>query len=310
MLQLIKIMKIVSLIPSATEIIAALGFKSYLVGRSHECDFPKDVNKLAICTLPKINPEKPSIKIHEDITELLKKALSIYDVRVDILEKLKPDLIITQSQCDVCAVSLKEVEKAVCSLTNSNVKIISLEPNSLSDIFEDIKKVAKALKVPEKGDKLIKKMKSEIEKIKEKSKNLQEKRVACIEWIEPLMAAGNWMPELVSIAKGKNIFGIAGKHSSWIKFEDLKNTDPDIIVILPCGFNIERTKKEMGPLTSKEDWSSLKAVKSKNVFLTDGNQYFNRPGPRIVDSLKILAEIFHPEVFNFNLQGKGWEKWN
>jgi len=309
-LQLIKIMKIVSLIPSATEIIAALGFKSYLVGRSHECDFPKDVNKLAICTLPKINPEKPSIKIHEDITELLKKALSIYDVRVDILEKLKPDLIITQSQCDVCAVSLKEVEKAVCSLTNSNVKIISLEPNSLSDIFEDIKKVAKALKVPEKGDKLIKKMKSEIEKIKEKSKNLQEKRVACIEWIEPLMAAGNWMPELVSIAKGKNIFGIAGKHSSWIKFEDLKNTDPDIIVILPCGFNIERTKKEMGPLTSKEDWSSLKAVKSKNVFLTDGNQYFNRPGPRIVDSLKILVEIFHPEVFNFNLQGKGWEKWN
>ena len=303
-------MKIVSLIPSATEIIAALGFKSSLVGRSHECDFPKVVNKLAICTSPKINPEKPSIKIHEDVTELLKKALSIYEVKVDILEKLNPDLIITQSQCDVCAVSLKDVEKAVCSLTNSHVEIVSLEPNSLSDIFEDIKKVAQALKAPEKGDKLIGKMKSEIEKIKEKSKHLQQKSVACIEWIEPLMAAGNWMPELVSIAQGKNSFGIAGKHSPWITFEDLKKADPDMIVILPCGFNIERTKREMHPLTSKEDWSHLKAVKSKNVFITDGNQYFNRPGPRIVDSLKILAEIFHPEVFNFNLQGKGWEKWD
>ena len=155
-------MRVVSLIPSATEIIAALGFKSSLVGRSHECDFPQDVHKLAICTLPKINPEKPSIKIHEDVTELLKKALSIYDVKVDILEMLKPDLIITQSQCEVCAVSLKDVEKAVCSLTNSHVEIVSLEPNSLSGIFEDIKKVAQALKAPEKGDKLIEKMKSEI----------------------------------------------------------------------------------------------------------------------------------------------------
>ena len=185
-----------------------------------------------------------------------------------------------------------------------------MEPNSLSDIFKDIKKVAQALKVSEKGDKLIEKMKSEIEKIKEKSKHVQQKSVACIEWIEPLMAAGNWMPELVSIAGGKNSFGIAGKHSPWITFEDLKNTDPDIIIILPCGFTIERTKREMDPLTSKEHWSYLKAVKSKNVFLADGNQYFNRPGPRIVDSLKILAEIFHPEAFNFNLQGKGWEKWN
>jgi iron complex transport system substrate-binding protein len=132
--------------------------------------------------------------------------------------------------------------------------------------------------------------------------------VACIEWLEPLMAAGNWVPELVELAGGRNVAGEAGKHSPWMNWEALKEIDPDIIVVMPCGFDIGRTRSEMATLTKRADWTELRAVKSRRVFLADGNHYFNRPGPRIVESLEIFTEIIHPDRFNFGHKGKGWEK--
>ena len=300
--------RIISLIPSATEIVCALGFENRMVGRSHECDFPVGVKTLPVCTEPKIDSEVSSAEIDHRIKEILEKALSIYKVHVDKLKELKPNLIVTQSQCEVCAVSLKDVEKAINQFIGSKPKIVSLEPNSLADIYDDILRVASALDVTNAGNRFVENMKENVKKIEEKSRNLVKPKIGCIEWIEPLMAAGNWVPELVDKAGGKNLFGVAGEHSPWMKLKDLVEMDPDIIVVMPCGFDIERIKKELHVLTKKEEWSKLRAVKNNKVYVVDGNQYFNRPGPRILDSLEILAEIFHPEAFQFGYENKGWEK--
>lgn len=300
--------RIISLIPSGTEIICALGFEKYLVGRSHECDFPPSVKRLPVCTEPKLDTEGTSLEIDQSVKKILEKALSVYKVHTDKLEELKPTLIVTQSQCEVCAVSLKDVEKAVCEFVESKPKIVSLQPNTISDILDDILRVSSMLNVTERGKNFIKKMGEHMATIKDKTQNLSKNTIACIEWIEPLMAAGNWVPELVEMAGGKNQFGIKGKHSPWLKWQDLIKEDPDIIVIMPCGFGIEKSKKEMSVLKKKKEWKNLKAVKNQHVYVVDGNQYFNRPGPRIVESLEILAEIFHPNIFKFGHFKKGWQK--
>jgi iron complex transport system substrate-binding protein len=228
-------------------------------------------------------------------------------VDIEKLNKLKPDVIITQTQCEVCAVSLKDVEQAVCKLIESRPKIISLEPNSLLDVWRDFQLVADGLGVSERGGELIQSCKKRILEIVNKTSYIDKKpKVACIEWIEPLMSAGNWMPELVEMAGGVNLFGEAGKHSPFMKFEELIEKDPDIIFISPCGFDIERTLQEISILTQKQDWKNLKAVKNKHVYIADGNQYFNRPGPRLVESLEILSEILHPNIFQFEHKNKGY----
>lgn len=299
--------RIVSLIPSATEIVAALGFQDQLVGRSHECDFPKGVETLPFCTEPKFKPDGTSREINQSVKEILRNALAVYSVDSEQLNQLKPTHIITQNQCEVCAVSLSDVEEAVCQIIDSKPEIISLSPNSLDDVWADICKVAIALEVPEKGAALIAKIKDRLDLVAKKFKPKENlPRVATIEWIEPLMAGGNWMPSLVEMAGGVNLFGQAGKHSPWMEWEELKKSNPDVLLILPCGYNIDKTKKEMTSLSCLDGWDDLKAVKQGKVFLLDGNQYFNRPGPRLVESLEILAEIIHPELFHFGYQGQGW----
>lgn len=206
------------------------------------------------------------------------------------------------------AVSLKDVEKAVCEFVESKPKIISLQPNTISDILDDILRVSSTLNITERGKNFIKKIEERMTMIKDKTRNLSKKTIACIEWIEPLMSAGNWIPELVEMAGGKNLFCIKGKHSPWLEWKDLVKEDPDIIVIMPCGFDIDKSKKEMSVLKKKKEWINLKAVKNQNVYVADGNQYFNRPGPRIVESLEILAEIFHPNLFKFGHFNRNWQK--
>ena len=301
--------KIISLIASSTEIVAGLGFADQLVGRSHECDYPPEVKQLPICTEPKFNPHGSSGEIDRRVKEILEQSLSVYRVDSNQLEQLQPDVIITQSQCEVCAVSLKDVEQAVCELVSSQPKIVSLEPNALMDVWDDIQRVADALNASEQGTDLIDTLQTRMTAIANQSRRLpQQPSVACIEWIDPLMAAGNWMPELVEMAGGANLFGLAGKHSPWMTWEELVAADPDVIVILPCGYDIQKSRQELPVLTQKPDWSQLGAVKNQRVFVTDGNQYFNRPGPRLVESLEILAEIFHPDQFHFGHEGRGWER--
>jgi len=300
--------RIISLIASSTEIVCALGFEGQLVGRSHECDYPPSVKALPVCTAPKFNPHGTSLEIDQRVKEILEKSLSVYRVDSAILEQLRPDVIITQSQCEVCAVSLKDVEQAVCELVSSNPRIVSLEPNALADVWADIQRVAEALSAPDRGVKLVTELQQRMAAIANRARFLPDQpTVACIEWIEPLMAAGNWMPELVEMAGGANLFGLAGKHSPWLTWEQLVESDPEVILILPCGYDISKTREEMPALTSKPEWPQLSAVRNRQVYLIDGNQYFNRPGPRLVESLEILAEVFHPEVFHFGHAGAGWQ---
>ena len=299
--------RIISLIASATEIVCALGFESQMVGRSHECDFPASVKRLPVCTSPKFEVEGLSYEIDERVKAILQEALSVYRVDADLLESLRPTHIVTQSQCEVCAVSLKDVEQAVCQFTSSRPVIVSLEPNALADVWSDIRRVAAALNESERGEELVVRLRRRMDETAEKARTASSRpTVACIEWIDPLMAAGNWSPELVEMAGGVNLFGEAGKHSPWMSWEALVAADPDVIFISPCGFDIARTMEETGLLTGKPEWRELKAVKEDRVFVADGNQYFNRPGPRLVESLEILAEMLHPELFNFAHEGKGW----
>jgi iron complex transport system substrate-binding protein len=303
--------RIISLIASATEIVCALGMQDRLVGRSHECDFPATVRALPQCTSPKFNVEGSSYEIDQRVKAVLQEALSVYRVDADLLEGLQPTHIITQSQCEVCAVSLKDVEQAVCEFTSSQPKVVSLEPNALADIWRDIQNVADALQIAEQGRKLNDHLQKRMKAIVEAAARLEARpRVALIEWIEPLMAAGNWMPELVEMAGGVNLFGEAGKHSPWMTWEELVASDPDIIIVTPCGFDIARTLEEMPLLRDKKEWGDLQAVKQAQVFVADGNQYFNRPGPRVAESLEILAELFHPKTFHFGHQNTGWVRFS
>lgn len=299
--------RIVSLIASATEIVCALGFESELVGRSHECDYPASVTRLPVCTQPKFDVDGSSLEIDQRVKTLLQEATSVYRVHVALLRQLRPDVIVTQAQCDVCAVSLRDVEQALADVVESRPVIVSLHPNALADVWIDIRAVAQALAVPQRGETLIERLLARMHALSGKATDLPEHpTVACLEWIDPLMAAGNWMPELVSMAGGVNLFGQAGKHSPWMTWEQLCEKDPDVIIALPCGFDLERTRTEMATLSRRPEWPELKAVRQRRVYVTDGNQFFNRPGPRLVESLEILAEMLHPGVFDFAHAGRHW----
>jgi iron complex transport system substrate-binding protein len=299
--------RIVSLIASSTEIVCALGFEASLVGRSHECDYPPSVQSLPVCTSPKFKVEGTSREIDDRVKAVLEDALSVYKVDARLLDELRPTHIVTQSQCEVCAVSLKDVERAVCEFTASNPVIVSLEPNALEDLWADIRRVGASLAADERADELVKKLQGRMADIVDKANSIEPRpTVACIEWIDPLMAAGNWMPELVEMADGENLFGEAGKHSPWMSWGELTARQPDIIIVTPCGFDIARSLEDMPSMSSRPEWQNLRAVQTDKVFVADGNQYFNRPGPRLVESLEILAEIFHPAHFQFGHEGKGW----
>lgn len=300
--------RIISLLPSSTEIVCALGCEDRLVGRSHECDYPESVKRLPVCTEPKFNPLGTGPEIDQRVKAIVQEGLSVYRVHAEALKQLQPEVIITQSQCEVCAVSLRDVEDAVCEWVGSRPQIVCLEPNALSDVWTDMRRVAEALGVPERGTELITRLERRMAAVAERARGLLERpTVACIEWIEPLMAAGNWMPELVAMAGGVNLFGEAGKHSPWMAWEQLVQKDPEVILVQPCGFDIKRSREEMSAMVRKPEWSQLRAMRSRRVYLADGNQYFNRPGPRLVESLEILAEVLHPAVFHFGHDRTGWQ---
>lgn len=299
--------RIISLIASATEIVAALGFEDDLVGRSHECDHPPGVKRLPVCTEPKFPVEGSSYDIDQRVKAILQEGLSVYRVDADLLRELKPDVIVTQSQCEVCAVSLSDVEIALAEWTGQEPRVVSLEPNALADVWRDIRTVAQALNAAHRGEELVTRLQRRMADIQSQSATIDHRpTVACIEWIDPLMAAGNWMPELVTMAGGVNLFGETGKHSPWMTWDELVERDPHVILTLPCGFDIPRTRSEMHILASKPEWPNLRAVRDGRVYLLDGNQYFNRPGPRLAESLEILAEILHPDTLHFGHERSGW----
>lgn len=303
--------RIISLLPAATEIVCALGLQHNLVGRSHECDYPEGVQNLPVCSEANFPDGMSSAEIDVKVKEILADALSVYTVKRDLIKALAPDVVITQAQCDVCAVSLTEVEQAMTDHLDKPATIISLQPNSLQDIFNDIQNVADMLNVQASGERLLEDLKERVDIIRHKLKFVEAKpTVACIEWLEPMMISGNWIPELVSIAGGIPILATAGKYSPYVNWEDIRLQNPDIVILMPCGFSIERTMREVFIMLQQDRFNELKAVKNNRIYIADGNQYFNRPGPRIVDSVEILAEIIHPKQFIFGYEGEGWVKFS
>ena len=300
-------MKIVSLISSATEIVSSLQCIDSLVGISHECDYPESIKNLPVCSEPRFDVNGKSIEIEQSIKSLLQEALSIYRVKENVIRSLNPDVIITQSQCDVCAVSIKDVRIAIEQAIGINPEIISLSPTCLEDVWNDILELGIVLKRESVAKDLVKSIKNDISIISKKNKNKNPVSVGCIEWTEPLMFAGNWVPEIVQIVGGKSLFGVAGEHSNWSKYEELYEHDPDKIIFMPCGYDMNKTKVELSNFTHDVRWKSLKAVRTDEVYLTDGNQYFNRPGPRLLDSIKIMEDIINnTNVYNF--KNHGWRK--
>ena len=345
-------MRVVSLLPAATEIVCALGGRDLLVGRSHECDFPADVRSLPSLTTPKLALDGSSYEIDARVKAIVRDGLSIYRVDAALLDALAPEIIVTQAQCDVCAVSTRDVEEAVCRMIGSRPRIVSLEPNSLDDIWRDIGRVADALEVPERGRALVAALQARMSAISARVAELTElggarsaatrsdvddngstnalngstnalngstnalngstnarrrPTVATIEWVAPLMAGGNWMPTLVELAGGENLFGIAGAHSPWLSFAELVARDPDVILVVPCGWDLARARREIPLLQQHPEWSRLSAVRHNRVYVADGNQYFNRPGPRVVESLEILVELLHGDRFHFGHRNVAFE---
>ncbi|MEH2280435.1 MAG: cobalamin-binding protein [Nostoc sp.] len=300
--------RIVSLIPSGTEILATLGLVNAIVGRSHECDYPPEIHNRPICTQARLNSDATSGQINDEVNNLLQSALSIYEIKTDVLEQLQPTHILTQDQCDVCAVSLQEVEKAVATLIDSKPQIISLQPNSLQDIWADIQRVGNTFGVD--SVKILENLEARVKICQQRNQGLSLNElptVACIEWTDPLMVAANWIPELVTLAGGQSLFCTTGQPSPTLPWETLLTTNPDVIVFMLCGFDLNRTRQEANLLTKRPEWEKLHATEAGRVYITDGNSYFNRPGPRLVDSLEILAEILHPEIFQYGYKGTGWE---
>lgn len=302
--------RVLSLLSSTTEIIYALGCGDRLVGRSHECDYPEEVSELPICTIPKFNVDGTSREVDDEVKSLVQSALSIYYINEKLLKELKPDIIFTQSQCEVCAVSVSDVENALKNITGLSSRVISVEPNSVEDIVNDILTIAEILNVRKKGKELVELIKAKIDSTEKIVYQKSSPSVAAIEWIDPLMAAGNWVPQLIKVAGGKNLFGEAGKHSPWMKYNDLVEQDPEIIIVMPCGYDIKKSLIEIKTLESKKGWGSLKAVRNRNVYITDGNQFFNRPGPRIIESIEILLEIIHSDFSESKHIDSGWIKLN
>ena len=296
-------MKIVSLIPSATEIVCSLGLIDNLVGISHECDYPRGIEKLPQLTRSKVDVNETSYNINENIQSILEKGLSVYEVDSDLLQKIDPDVIITQSHCSVCAVSIEDVKKCLNLWLKKKPILIDLKPNYFKDVISDILFVGEKLNAPNEALKVVEMINKEINVIKKKLNSTNTKNVLCIEWIEPLMIAGNWIPEILRISNADNILIESGKNSKFVSLGELSQNKFDIVIFMPCGFDIRRTKLEIKK--SNLDFHSL--FKHKEVFAVDGNKFFNRPGPRLLESIKILCEIIHPGIFRPEPSLERWE---
>lgn len=301
--------RIACLLPSATEIVCALGLAERVVGVSHECDFPAAIVGRPVLTEPKLDPRGSSAAIDAAVRRLVADGLSVYRIREAALRAARPDLIVTQEQCEVCAVSFSEVEAAAHALLETPAAIVSLKPNRLDEVLDDFARVAAAAGVPEAGARLIAASRQRLERVRARVAPARSRpRVACIEWIEPLMVAGNWIPELVELAGGTYDLVAAGAHSPSIGWDALVAAQPDVVIVMPCGFPLAQTRPELPALTARREWQALPAVRNGRAYAVDGNAYLNRPGPRLIDSAELLAGLIQPGFCAGLLPDGAWER--
>lgn len=289
-------MRIVSLLPSATEIICQLGLRESLVGVTHECDFPPSVQQLPKVTRTLIPNDASSREIDELVRERLQTNRALYTLDLPVLTELRPDLIVTQALCDVCAVAEAEVTAAACSLPGSP-RVINLEPMSLRDVFSTLVTVGEAAGVADQAAQVIEKLESRVQAVRDRSLQVKQRpRVLLLEWIDPPFSSGHWSPELVSLAGGLEQVGQPGVASRTLHWQEVIDAQPEVIVIACCGFDLARTLQDLPILTSYPGWRELPAVRDQRVYVVDGNAYFSRPGPRLVESLELMAHAIHPDL--------------
>jgi len=291
-------LRVVSLLPAATEIVAALGLTDSLVGVSHECDYPAEVNRKPRVTHCAIHGKGlPSARVDAWVADELAGARSLYTLDAELLRDLAPDVVVTQQLCDVCAPDYASVTQWAASLPKPP-RVVSLSPSSLADIFGDIKRVASVLGHFERGEALVDSLQARVERVRSKAAVATTRPRCChLEWIDPLFCSGHWTPELVEIAGGTDPLGRNGLPSVRISWNQVRDAKPQILVLACCGYDAARTLQDIAILESMPGWNTLPAVIDRRVHVVDGSAYFSRPGPRIVDSLEILAELLHPELF-------------
>ncbi len=291
-------MRICSFLPSATEILYELGLGDSVVGVTHECDYPSDASKKTVVVRSSFDASKlTSEEIDNMIVQLVRQGKDIYVVDDNALRKANPDLIVAQGLCEVCSPHMKELDRAKNILGNKP-KIIVLDPHDLNGILASIEQVAKAVGREKNGRDITQALRKRIDHVRSIAKNTKHvPKVLCIEWLDPIFTSGHWVPQMVELAGAINGVSKSGEPSRRMKLEEVIEFDPDTIVLMPCGFDIERTMKELWRIEKQEEWKKLDAVKDKMVYATDAGSYFSRPGPRTVTGLEILAKITHPDLF-------------
>jgi len=291
-------MKIVSLLPSATEIVCAPGLEENLVAITHECDYPPEISHLPGITASRISHEKMTSKeIDHAVRSQLDGHGSIYDLNTDLLEELKPDLILTQELCDVCAVSYKTVNKAA-RVYAAEAAVVSLEPNTIDDIFKTIRTIGALAHVEEAAADVVDQLQTRIEAVKERTRSITDRpKLFMLEWLEPPFAPGHWIPEQVQIAGGQCLLGEAGERSVTTTYEAIRESNPDVLVLVPCGYYISDTVRQLENTEFPTSWREIAAIENDQVWAVDATSYFSRPGPRIIGGIEILAKILHPNLF-------------
>lgn len=292
-----RLTRIVSLLPSATEIVYALGLGNSLVGVSHECDYPEDAKGKPKIIEPIFDTTKlSSERIDTLVVENMRLGKSIYRIRFEELKKADPDLIITQELCDVCAIGAADVLEAVNRL-GKQVKVLSLNPHTLADVQDDIRKVAGATDRVDEAGRLIAQLNEKAERVREITEGASKPRVFCVEWLKPVMNAGHWVPEILEYAGGVDELATKGEPSTYVDWNRVLDYDPEVVVLMPCGFTTPRTLREATQFLNLPNAKQLSAVRNGRVYATDGHNYFSRSGPRLFDAIGIVAHMLHPELF-------------
>jgi iron complex transport system substrate-binding protein len=300
-------MRIVSLLASGTELCVALGLGDSLVGRSHECDHPAWVKRLPVLSHPAFDIHGTSLEIDTRVRERLHAGLPLYAVDEAQLAALAPDFIITQTHCEVCAVSPGDLAHGGAA-TLQRHQVVALATGTVDGILAGFERVAEVLGAAEAGRTLVTGIRARLTALADVTRPLPRPHVACLEWIDPLFAMGNWGPEIVDLAGGTCVFGTPGAHSTTMTFEALRDADPEVVVVAPCGFDLTRTLAELPALTGRPGWRDLSAVRAGRAFAADGNFYFNRSGPMLFDTPEILAEMLHPHAFPPRHEGTVWRR--
>ncbi len=291
--------RIISLIASATEIVCALGAEKWLVGISHECDYPDSVLSRPRCTSSAVLSEFPSAEIDAQVRNRMESGESLYRVDAKRIKSLEPTVIFTQVQCEVCAVSPRDLEGIGMENWAVQPHIVPLNTSCFQDLYNDILRVARSLRIEGRAFELCDKLRNRIKVLQERTQRFPKRKIACLEWLDPLMISGNWMPELVQYVGGRPVLADKNGRSRTITIEELQAADPDIIVCMPCGFSLERTIQDTEILAADARWNQLRAVQTGRAYAVDGNAYFNRPGPRLIESSELMAQLLHPSVFDF-----------